>query len=419
MKKKILAFFLAGILLVLCGCGAVSEAEEAIAALGDITPDSGEAVGQIQLMLEELSGKQRRKVENLQEFMEKKSTYERMCELLNEADRTIAAIGTVTPDSGEKIAEARDAYDALQADNLTGYVEDVYPILEQAEKTYSVMTELLTAAREAMKNLGNKVNLGSRSALTAAREAVDNAVDQQLGQYLEQEIKTLEAMEAEFRQLEATHLYEMAISSFSSGSYNKGNEYLTNLKSNYPDHEKSKVIEGEAVGLLLGVAETAVKNKEYKTADDILKFCNLNYSSSCSGNESYQKLRTNLDKTLGNLRPYNGKTLHNSIGGGWGKLKITAGPDRDALVRVQTVGDPEKYMLFYVRKGETAQVSVKDGSYYVKYCTGSVWYGDKEAFGVKLEDYKILKNGLFDFINFETTYSGNYVYYSVFSAEVD
>ena len=134
MKRKILAFILAGILLLLCGCGAVTEAEEAIAAMGEVTPESGEVIGEIQLLLDEMSGKQRRKVENLQEFKDKKNAYERMCDLLNEADRTISAIGTVTPDSGEQIEAARKAYDALKAENLTAYVAEDYPIMEKAEE---------------------------------------------------------------------------------------------------------------------------------------------------------------------------------------------------------------------------------------------------------------------------------------------
>lgn len=418
MKRKILAFILAGILLLLCGCGAVTEAEEAIAAMGEVTPESGEVIGEIQLLLDEMSGKQRRKVENLQEFKDKKNTYERMCDLLNEADRTISAIGTVTPDSGEQIEAARKAYDALKAENLTAYVAEDYPILEKAEEEYEAMTEVLTAARAAVKDLGGKVNLSSRSALSKAREAVEKAKDQNLKQYLEDEIKTLDALEADFRELEAVHLYDMAIASFTTGNCSKGNEYLTNLKSTYPTHEKAKAIESEAVKLLLAVAEKAMADKRYKTVDDILDFCGLNYSSSCLGSNTYQTLKTNLSSTLEKLRPYNGQSMHNSIGGGWGKLKITASPDRDALVRMESISDPNVYMVFYVRKGETTQVSVKDGTYCVKYCSGDTWYGDVEAFGVALEDYKILKNGLLSYITLETTYSGSYVYYSVFSADL-
>ena len=418
MKKKMLAFILTGILLLLCGCGQASKVQEAIGALGDVTPESGEAIGQIQQMLDEMSVKQRGKVENLQEFKEKKVAFEQMCVLINDVDRTVSAIGTVTPDSGEKIDAARKAYDALKEEGLEKYAEKEYPILEKAEEKYGFMTGLINEAKNTVKAVGDKPGLDSREAIKKAKEAVNAAVEADLKQYVEAEIKAVDRLETEFQELEANYFYDTAISCFKDGDYKNGNEYLTKLKTSYSSHEKAQNIEKEAVKILMGLADKAMADKSYKTVDDYLKFCNLNYSKSSQSNETYKTLRANLDKTLEGQRPYNGKIFHNSIGGGWGKLKITAGSKYDSLIRITSKENPDEYMIFYVRKGESAQVSIKDGTYHVKYSSGNLWYSDKDAFGWDLSDYHTLWNGLNNFITLDTSYSGSYVYYSVFSAEI-
>jgi hypothetical protein len=69
--KRMTALILALLCLCLCGCGkssAIREAEGKIAAIGTVTADSGDAIEQAQAALDALSAKQREKVENAAEL---------------------------------------------------------------------------------------------------------------------------------------------------------------------------------------------------------------------------------------------------------------------------------------------------------------------------------------------------------------
>ena len=62
-----------------------------------------------------------------------------------------------------------------------------------------------------------------------------------------------------------------------------------------------------------------------------------------------------------------------------------------------------------MRGDSSAKINVPDGDYLVKYASGSVYYGSGA-------DYPFGRNTSFsqadDVMEFSTTYSGNYIYYS-------
>ena len=86
-------------------------------------------------------------------------------------------------------------------------------------------------------------------------------------------------------------------------------------------------------------------------------------------------------KEIGEEEPSTGTELVRTFQyQGGGKLIATA-ENNSALITVANTENPSEYLRFYVRKGETAEVSIPTGVYKITYTTGSVWYGIDSEFG--------------------------------------
>ena len=124
---------------------AAAEVDVQIAGLGEITLDSGGALDVVRAAYNALTDEQKGYVTKLDTLETAENTYAELKEAAEqeaanraaaaEVDEKIAAIGTVTPDSGEAIDAARAAYDAL-TDEQKSYVTKL-DTLEAAEKAYA------------------------------------------------------------------------------------------------------------------------------------------------------------------------------------------------------------------------------------------------------------------------------------------
>ena len=108
MKRTVALAILAALLLTLCACGKVRQAEEAIDAIGNVTAESGAQIEAAEAAVEALNDKQRDKLPNLTVLEEAQTEYETVLEeqavteaCVQEAENAIDAIGSVTLDSGE------------------------------------------------------------------------------------------------------------------------------------------------------------------------------------------------------------------------------------------------------------------------------------------------------------------------------
>ena len=119
-------------------------------------------------------------------------------------------------------------------------------------------------------------------------------------------------------------------------------------------------------------------------------------------------LQDKMDSWLIYNEPSNGKILSSSISGGYGELTINSG-SHPMLIKVERTSDPYKYIYLYVRADSSATINVPDGDYVVKYASGDIYYGSgaEKPFG-RSTSYTQAD----DILEFDTTYSGNYVYYS-------
>ena len=117
MKRTVALAILAALLLTLCACGKVRQADDAI---GNVTAEIGAQIEAAEAAVEALNDKQRDKLPNLTVLEEAQTEYETVLEeqaeteaCVQEAENAIDAIGSVTLDSGDAIRAARAAYDAV------------------------------------------------------------------------------------------------------------------------------------------------------------------------------------------------------------------------------------------------------------------------------------------------------------------
>lgn len=137
MKKGISLILVLVMCLSLGACGkskAVIAAEELIAAIGEVTDQSGEAIQKAEDAVAALSAEEKETVETLAQLTEARKKYDEIS-AIKPVEELIANIGTVSLESGNAITVARAAYDALASE----YKDKVsnYSDLQTAEQAFS------------------------------------------------------------------------------------------------------------------------------------------------------------------------------------------------------------------------------------------------------------------------------------------
>ena len=175
MKRTVALAILAALLLTLCACGTVRQAEEAIDAIGNVTAESGAQIEAAEAAVEALNDKQRDKLPNLTVLEEAQTEYETVLEeqavteaCVQEAENAIDAIGSVTLDSGEAIRAARAAYEAVLEEAREQVTNR--ETLSAAEQTFDALA--IQATTDAINAIGD-VTLDSGEVIRAARELYD------------------------------------------------------------------------------------------------------------------------------------------------------------------------------------------------------------------------------------------------------
>ncbi len=175
MKRTVALAILAALLLTLCACSKVRQAEEAIDAIGAVTAESGAQIEAAEAAVEALNDKQRDKLPNLTVLEEAQTEYETVLEhqaetaaCVKDAETAIDAIGDVTLDSLDAIRAARAAYDAVgpEAQEQVANRET----LSAAEQAFDALA--IQATTDAIRAIGD-VTLDSGEAIRAARELYD------------------------------------------------------------------------------------------------------------------------------------------------------------------------------------------------------------------------------------------------------
>lgn len=339
MKKRLFALVLAlCLMLILTACNSISDVEAAIAAIGTVTMESGDAIQTAKLQYESLSQAQQEKVSNADVLEAAVAEYDRLNAAVNAAKNAINAIGFVDLGSGDAIALARMAYDALESDGLTGYVEDYASVLFQAEESYGML-------------------------------------------YVEDAYKDAAAM-------------------FNLGDYTNAEATLADAVTRFPSAPRTPDCKELAANCIARLAKDLFNHNDLEHAFYTLEDGIALYGST----DETESVLTNVTAALNAKRPPC-SVVRTSMVSDNGKFTVNAG-DFDACIKLESVKDSGKYILFYVRAGESFTVYVPDGSYVVKYTTGNYWFGVDALFG---RDASFTQAD--DIFTFETTTSGGYTYY--------
>lgn len=147
--------------------GDIAAAELAINSIGEVTADSEAAIKIARGMYDALSESEKSKVSNYSKLTEAEAAYAGITAAIDAVEKKISAIGTVDRNSGEKIAAARKAYDALPTSSKE-HVEN-HHVLEAAEARFSQFEK----AYKVISLIGaiGTVTAQSGTKITAARNA--------------------------------------------------------------------------------------------------------------------------------------------------------------------------------------------------------------------------------------------------------
>lgn len=97
--------------------------------------------------------------------------------------------------------------------------------------------------------------------------------------------------------------------------------------------------------------------------------------------EEYFDLYSAIDDATAGLEPKSGTELKRTFqfqGGGLLTLNAVSGP---VVVTVTDTEEPDQYVRFYVRMGETVEINLPASVYDITYQLGICWFGDEIGFG--------------------------------------
>ena len=398
MKKWIsMLLVIAMILGVMAGCGTSGKGNDS---------DKGKSdQGQEESLKSEEGQSEAEKTDMLAQTAEQaKNAANEAAQIQAQAQQVIDLIddiGEITPGSGAVLDEARVAYDALP-ENVRTFVSN-YGQLEDAEASYQEATSAVTAVEDAIDGLG-EITVDSRDDMDAAWDLY-NALPESSREYVEN-----------FSELEnAENTYDTAVEEqgladiqalIDAGEYQQA---MDDGEAFLEDHEVS---DESAFQELIDSAHLGLIWQAYNA--NYLEYTQNELDSLRDTTESeivlagIESLQSELDGWLAYIQPGNGEILADTTGSGYGELTVIAG-STPIYIRVEKVNDPSSYIAFYVRAdSQTTISSVQDGTYNVFYATGDTWYGESELFGSETSAYQTD-----DTISFTTTYSGNYIEYSI------
>ena len=175
MKKLLILTLAAALSLSLAACGskqseAAKAADDLISEIGEVTLDSESAILAAEQAVSALSSEDQDQLKKEKDLTDARTAYDELVlkDKAADVEEVIAAIGTVTKDSGSDISAARAAYDGAGAD-VQGHVGN-YADLEAAEKA---LTTLMVDEVSAQIAAIGEVTLDSRQAIADARETLD------------------------------------------------------------------------------------------------------------------------------------------------------------------------------------------------------------------------------------------------------
>ncbi len=182
---------------------------QAVAALFPVTIGSGEAIDAVQDMFDDLNVLQMEKVpvEVRDSYKLAKQQYRKICDDKLTADafiETLLGAFPITLESGDALAQARAAYDALTSDQRQYLPEFALEKLQGGEEEYRKLVDDRAAVDRfaAMVKALFPVTKDSEGAIAAADKALDAMTDDQRSQVTKETLKDLQKAKDELAALQ-------------------------------------------------------------------------------------------------------------------------------------------------------------------------------------------------------------------------
>ena len=328
---------------------------------------------------------------------------------VEKVEEAIAAIGTVTLESKEKIETAEGLYEDLSK----GKQEKVEnrDVLHAARSEYDRQAGAVAAVEEAIDAIGSPVTLKSGDAVKKARklyDALETALQDDVSNY--SDLKTKEKTYNElYNEDQAGTLYNAAKAAYDSGDYETAISKIDDLLAKYPSTTAVTAAKSLGADCVDIAAEKAINENRLEDAMTMLKQAQASYLPT----EKSTALMERLTTKLAGMRPANGKMFAVKTEQGYCKMVITA-KGSDLCIKLTSKDNPEKYTLYYIREGEKFAMHVKDGKYTLEYAFGEYWYGQEEMFGQEGTYRKM--DATFEL---STYYSGGWVQYEYYEFTLD
>ena len=381
---------------------AAARIDDEIAALGEITLESGEAIEAAFEAYESADQEVRDAVRGLDTLEEARYTLRKLeIRAAAEAfDERVDALGEITLENEEEVRALREAYDALPSE-VREAVRTLH-VLTQAEGTLDELHDRAEAeAFDARVAALGTVTLESEADVAALHrqyDALPEAVRawSAAGETLDQAEQTLrelhdQADAAEVKKLVDAKSYDEAIA--------LAEKYLAGR-----DPEEVRALVDLCVSAYVGKANAHIKAGEYEFAWIALSFCRDTYDADTA---AFKKAEQALNKAI--AEPKNGQVFTGKAKGGYCTLTIKAG-DAPVFVKVVSDKDPKTLLTMYVQTNKSATVHVKNGKYSLRYACGDKWFGPNDLFGEDTRYYSADTT-----LDFTTSRSGGYIYYQTYT----
>ncbi len=174
MKKILLWVLAAAMMLSLAACGkseAAKAVDDQIAAIGEVTLESEDAISEAEAAVDALADEDREQLDNVDKLEQARADYEALvlAGKVSEVEDAIAAIGAVTLESADAITAARSLYDGSEAE-----VQSAVNNLGDLEAAEAALSDLRVAETVSLIDAIGAVTLESADAVDAAQASYDS-----------------------------------------------------------------------------------------------------------------------------------------------------------------------------------------------------------------------------------------------------
>lgn len=263
--------------------------ERTISKIGEVSLSSGEVIAAAEADYAQLSESQQAKVDNYDVLTEARKQYDSLVVV-----EAIRAIGTVTPESEETIAAAEELYAALPQDVQTRVYNSGELIT--ARQKINRQNKAIRDAIAAIDAIGT-VTLDSGDKIAAARKAYDSLSKDGIQSYASGKASVLTNAEKAFAQCKGEELYNKAMELVNARKYEEALAQLQTVAKSYAQSSVAKDAGAAAAECQLKLAEACGNKGDLYGAMQWLKQVDSAYTGSENYTKQMDNLRTKLERS--------------------------------------------------------------------------------------------------------------------------